>query len=1051
MKINHRILRWSVFLSDVVKFHKRNVVSNLRFNLKTSFKKWRISAVAALMTLSAFPAPASFIQLVSQRDTSLPPAAGGGGSSQMPIVGSDGRFVLFASTANNLTVISNGLPMSVLPMPSMNVYLRDRASNTTTLVSVNLAGTGGNGDSLPAGISTNGQFVLFVSAASDLVANDTNNANDVFVRDLVNNTNTLVSVGLNGTSGSGESRSLVMTPDGRYVAFVSAATNLVAGDSNGIPDVFIRDLQENTTTLVSVGATATNPYQPTPSGSSETPEITPDGRYVAFYSTASNLVSGATTTGEVYVRDMVAGNTSWASVSARSIFQSVTGGTNEVSCNFSLSTNGQYVAFEVCTNPASGAAPSGIILRYDVPSNSIDVICTNAAVPVGNFEDIHSLDMTPDGRFVAYVATVGSNSLTSTTIYLWDAQTGTNTLVSPDQNTGLPANGICDYPVVSTNGRYVAFLSSGTDLTTNPLINNDHLYLRDVQAGSTALVDVDTNGMGSSVSAVTVPSMTGDGSIVAFDAPDGSIVANDRNHDTDIFVRNLPAQTTEMVSDHDPNLPSQTPSGGVAGFTAGALSADGRYLSFFSDADNLIPGDTNGYRDVFVLDQMTGTTIPVSLNTNGITGDNISTDPVISGDGRYVAFTSSADDLVANDTNNSQDVFVRDLQTGTITLVSMSTDGVHPGNGNSYSPNISADGRYVLFQSLASNLASGSFGIAQNLFLRDLQTGTTYALTSSSPGNGVYAAAMTPDGHYVAFYGSASGIPGNRVYIWSSALGMLTYTNNLAVSTSPDISISPNGQKIACLGSTSGVLYAIDVISNTVTTIQSSGPFLAPFAGLQFSGDGRYLTYAVSSTPDPTNADVYLYDFQTGTNLLLSENPSTLQPANGNSDSPAISADGRFIAYRSAATDLVAGSTNGLPQLIVYDRLANSNSLLSVAAAGAASEDSRSMTPEFSPDGRTLIFSSWASNLAADDFNHFSDVFAFEFLYVNVTLGALGQGPTITWPYVSGHGYQVEYKNNLTDSTWQQLVGTVNINGNQASMTDPAPVSSQRFYRVVAQ
>ena len=105
----------------------------------------------------------------------------------------------------------------------------------------------------------------------------------------------------------------------------------------------------------------------------------------------------------------------------------------------------------------------------------------------------------------------------------------------------------------------------------------------------------------------------------------------------------------------------------------------------------------------------------------------------------------------------------------------------------------------------------------------------------------------------------------------------------------------------------------------------------------------------------------------------------------------------------------------------------------------------------FSGDGRTLVFASWASNLAANDFNHFSDVFAFEFLYVNVTLGAPGQGPVITWPYVSGHSYQVESKDNLTDSAWQQVAGTISINGDQASLTDPAPVASQRFYRVVAE
>ena len=141
-----------------------------------------------------------------------------------------------------------------------------------------------------------------------------------------------------------------------------------------------------------------------------------------------------------------------------------------------------------------------------------------------------------------------------------------------------------------------------------------------------------------------------------------------------------------------------------------------------------------------------------------------------------------------------------------------------------------------------------------------------------------------------------------------------------------------------------------------------------------------------------SNANVYLYDFQAGTNFLISQNPNTLQPANGASDSPDISADGRFIAYRSAATDLVPGSTNGIPQLIVYDQLAGANTLLSTAATSTASGDNRSLTPVFSGDGRTLVFASWASNLATNDFNHFSDVFAFEFLYVKRHLGRSGPG-----------------------------------------------------------
>ena len=125
------------------------------------------------------------LEIASQLHPSFAPAAGGGGDSSLPIISSDGRFVLFASTANNLTLTTSNTPIPVLVPASFNVYLRDRASNVTTLVSVNLSGTGGgNGDSLPSAVSTNGQFVLFESVAADLVPNDTNNASDVFVRDV---------------------------------------------------------------------------------------------------------------------------------------------------------------------------------------------------------------------------------------------------------------------------------------------------------------------------------------------------------------------------------------------------------------------------------------------------------------------------------------------------------------------------------------------------------------------------------------------------------------------------------------------------------------------------------------------------------------------------------------------------------------------------------------------------------------------------------------------------------------------------------------------------
>ncbi len=206
---------------------------------------WRQVALVTLAAVIALPALGQPLQLVSVRDPAQEPPAGGSGDSLGPILSPDGRYVLFASAANNLVLTSNDTPLAALSPAKLNVFLRDRTNATTTLASVNLAGTGGgNGDSLPSAVSSDGRYALFESSASDLVPGDTNNASDGFVRDLVSGTTLLVSVSTSGGVGNGESRNPAMTPDGRYVAFVSAASNLVSGDANGIADVFVHDLRD---------------------------------------------------------------------------------------------------------------------------------------------------------------------------------------------------------------------------------------------------------------------------------------------------------------------------------------------------------------------------------------------------------------------------------------------------------------------------------------------------------------------------------------------------------------------------------------------------------------------------------------------------------------------------------------------------------------------------------------------------------------------------------------------------------------------------------------
>src|SRR2546427_76073 len=172
-------------------------------------------------------------------------------------------------------------------------------------------------------MSADGRFVVFESAASNLVTNDSNGASDIFLRDLASGTTTLVSVNTSGSGvGNGASSNPAITPDARFVVFESAADNLTANDTNGIADVFMRDLETGTTKLVSVAAHDAAGG----TSASHSPAITPDGRYIAFVSTATNLVAGVTNTyGEVYVRDMENSTTFWAGTNVAAI---ILGGTN---------------------------------------------------------------------------------------------------------------------------------------------------------------------------------------------------------------------------------------------------------------------------------------------------------------------------------------------------------------------------------------------------------------------------------------------------------------------------------------------------------------------------------------------------------------------------------------------------------------------------------------------------------------------------------------------------------------------------------------------------
>lgn len=1032
---------------------------------------------------------AAALQFVSRPNNSEAVPAGGSSDSEAAVISADGRYVLFESLAANLVVISNPPPMSGLQARRQNVFLRDRIAGTTMLVSSSQANnSSGNGDSFTAGISTNGQFALFVSYATNLVAGDSNNTSDVFLRNLTSNTNILISVRTSGGSGNGASRNATMTPDARYVAFVSAATNLVAGDTNGIPDVFVRDRIANTTTLISVGAAS-------PGASSEGPVITPDGRYVAFYSTATNLVPGITNKGQIYVRDLVSSITTLASTNALALLQSIFGATNGFCFAHQISADGRYVAFAVGTNSFSNGHSSGVVLRQDLLTGNTDLIHTNANVPYQAYEDIRSLCMTPDGRYVAFVANTNAGSA-ALCVYRWDAQTDSMTLVSGRTNNTVGAAAFCQFPQMDASGRYVAFYGSDSGLVTNTLNGVMHLYLRDVQTGTTRLLNVGTNKIGYEVGTTTAPSLSADAQLVVFDAPDGGLVAGDNNAANDVFARNWVSTTTELISSRHASLPALTArSSSASSLLPFQTSGNGRFVVFTADGDDLVANDTNGLRDVIVRDLFLRTNILVSAATNGFSANGHSFDAVISDSGRFVAFTSSANNIVPGDSNGLLDIFLCDLQTGTRTLVSVKTNANTAGN--SEKPYVSPDGRYVSFISDARNLVTvTTTGI--NLYQRDMQTGITRALTLG----GVGTWAPTPDGSRIAFIGllGTSG-PFMQMYVWNTTTASRIYTN--AIQTLRAVAISPNGLRLAYIDSSgSTTLYTTHLISNTTATV-SSGTF--PSYWIKFSQDGRYLAYATTAAKaNDSNgvSDVWLYDCNTATDTQVCRAYNSSSTPGGASDFAEISPDGRFIAYRTFATNAVANDANSACELMLYDRIANTNYLLSRSALGNFTANNfTSYSKAFSSDSQTLTFSTWASDLLPGDYNSGCDVIqvalptsvfrdsdndgmddTWETTYFgNLTRTGLadsdgdgmkdlwefqtltnptnansafeaslspGAAPTITWLAMAWRSYQVEKRDNVVGAVWQSLPNRPDLSGTNGAVVDTAPNPLQRFYRV---
>jgi len=387
--------------------------------------------------------------------------------------------------------------------------------------------------------------------------------------------------------------SMAISADGRYVVFESAATNLVPNDNNGQDDIFLRDRLLGTTVRVNVGSGGVEANQ-----TSANPTISRDGRYIAYESAATNLVSTATAANQIF--------------------------------------------------------------RYD--------------------------------------------TLAKTTVHV------------SRTTAGVQGNASSTDASISNDGRYVAFLSLATNLVAGDTNARSDAFRRDVTSNITIRVSVrNAGGQGNQTeNREQGPSISGDGRYVLFRSNATNLVTGDTNTFSDLFVRDVTGATTRRVSLSNAGGQANSPS------YMGRISNDGRYVVFSSLATNLVTGDTNVAEDIFVRDRTLNTTTRVSVSSSGVqtpTGELGSYKPSISDDGRYVAFTSYAGNLIANDTNGTADTFMRDRSTNTTTRVSIGNEG-QQGDDYQNQGIISGNGLFVGFASSSSNLVIDGYNGLTQAFVR---------------------------------------------------------------------------------------------------------------------------------------------------------------------------------------------------------------------------------------------------------------------------------------------------------------------------------------------
>lgn len=492
----------------------------------------------------------------------------------------------------------------------------------------------------------------------------------------------------------------------------------------------------------------------------------------------------------------------------------------------SISSDGRYITYaSSSTNLVAGDTNfADDIFLYDTVTEITKRISVDSGGNQGNSWS-YEPSISGDGRYVTYASDadnlVAGDTNVTTDVFLYDTVTEITIRVSVD-SFGNEADGYSNIPNISSNGEYITYGSDATNLVPGDTNFTADIFLYYIDTQETARISVDSGGTeGNGYSFYSA--ISGDNRYTVYQSDADNLVAGDTNIATDIFLYDLVNETTTRVS---------LDSGG--GQTNGSslypsISSDGRYIAYQSEANDIVAGDSNLSQDIFLFDNMSQTTTLVSKDSNGIISNNYSENPVVSGDGKYVAYTSYGDNLVSNDTNTTYDVFAFEVDTAKTFRVSVDSDR-NQGDNGSAGPAINDDGKYIVYQSDAANLVTADSNGATDIFLASMKTANRLNYIAGSHGsvngntaqtvlyglNGTAVTAVADSGyHFVGWSDNSTQNPRTDTNVVANISVTATFAANDSGSSSGGSSSSSSSGS-STEGTTSSPTPDTDSIPNDI-------------------------------------------------------------------------------------------------------------------------------------------------------------------------------------------------------------------------------------------